>query len=398
MQNKKIILLLLSSVPFLMVLGNSMLIPEFNTIKTVLGITQFQVGLLITFFSASAAISIPFVGYLSDRWGRKAIIVPGVLLYGLGGIFSGLASALIHNPFNYILLGRVIQGVGAAGTAPIAIALAADIFPPEERSESMGILEAANGIGKVLSPIIGSAVALLAWYAIFFSYAFLSIPVALMIWFWIKEPTNEQGANIDPHYLRSLNMIFKQNTAFLLLNFLGGLLVLFVLFGVLSFTSNLIVTNFNLMGVNKGAILSIPLLTLAAAAYVTGLYLTNKNLFLRHAFLLGFIIIGISMFIFPFCCSSILFYPLILGMLGIGSGLVLPAINSMITGAIYSDQRGGITALYGSARFTGIALGPPVFSILQGAGIPFMFFVTGSISILVGILGFYYMKEQNNLD
>ena len=398
MQNKKIILLLLSSVPFLMVLGNSMLIPEFNTIKTVLGITQFQVGLLITFFSASAAISIPFVGYLSDRWGRKAIIVPGVLLYGLGGIFSGLASALIHNPFNYILVGRVIQGVGAAGTAPIAIALAADIFPPEERSESMGILEAANGIGKVLSPIIGSAVALLAWYAIFFSYAFLSIPVALMIWFWIKEPINKQGANIDPHYLRSLNMIFKQNTVFLLLNFLGGLLVLFVLFGVLSFTSDLIVTNFNLMGVNKGAILSIPLLTLAAAAYVTGLYLTNKKLFFRHAFLLGFIIIGISMFIFPFCCSSILFYPLILGMLGIGSGLVLPAINSMITGAIYSDQRGGITALYGSARFTGIALGPPVFSILQGAGITFMFCVTGSISILVGILGFYYMKEQNNLD
>lgn len=398
MQNKNIILLTLSSVPFLMVLGNSMLIPEFNTIKTVLGVTQFQVGLLITYFSASAAISIPFVGYLSDRWGRKAVIVPGVLIYGLGGIFSGLASALFQNPFNYILVGRVIQGIGAAGTAPIAIALAADIFPPEERSESMGILESANGLGKVLSPIIGSAVALLVWYAIFFFYAFLSVPVALMVWFWVKEPKNDSKANNGRHYLRALSLIFSENAVFLLLNFLGGMLVLFILFGVLSFTSNLIITNFNLLGINKGVILSVPLLTLAAAAYVTGLYLTKKDLFLRHAFLLGFIIIGISMFTFPFCCSSLLFYPLMLGTLGIGSGLVLPATNSMITGTTYSDQRGGITALYGSARFTGIALGPPVFSLLQRTGISIMFFAAGSLSILVGIMGFYYMKEKHNLD
>ncbi len=399
MQNKTIILLLLSSVPFIMVLGNSMLIPEFNTIRYELEITQLQVGLLITFFSAPAAIFIPLVGYLSDQWGRKAVIVPGILIYGLGGLVCGLASVLIHNPFHLILAGRAIQGIGAAGTAPIAIAWAADLFPPEERSESMGILEAANGIGKVVSPVMGSAIALFIWYAIFFSYAFLSVPIALMVWLWVKEPEVDGRTYTGAHYLRNLNLIFVQNTPFLLLNFLGGLLVLFILFGVLSFSSEIIVTNFNLGGINKGVILSVPLLTMAAAAYITGLYLTKRTLIFRHTFLWGFIIIGISLFIFPFCCSSTLLYPLMLGTLGIGSGLVLPTINSMITGTAFREHRGGITALYGSARFTGIALGPPAFTLLQRMGVPVMFFVTGSFSVLVGILGFLFMKRivKNNL-
>ena len=67
-----------------------MLIPEFPTIKAELQLNQFQVGLLITFFSAPAALAIPFLGYLSDRVGRKIIIVPSVILYGLGGWWPGL--------------------------------------------------------------------------------------------------------------------------------------------------------------------------------------------------------------------------------------------------------------------------------------------------------------------
>ena len=188
MSEKKTMIIILSTVPFLMVLGNSMLIPEFPTIKTELQISQFQVGLLITFFSAPAALIIPFLGYLSDRIGRKIIIVPSLLLYGLGGFVAGLAAAFLSSPYYLVLGGRVVQGVGAAGTAPIAMALAGDLFQTKERSESMGILEAANGLGKVLSPIIGSAVALIVWYALFFSYALLSLPVALLVWFFVQDP------------------------------------------------------------------------------------------------------------------------------------------------------------------------------------------------------------------
>ena len=106
MHKKKNMVFILSTVPFLMVLGNSMLIPEFPAIKSALNITQFQVGLLITFFSAPAALAIPFLGYLSDRVGRKVIIIPALIFYGLGGVVSGLSAIKI---LFYYLTGRVIR-------------------------------------------------------------------------------------------------------------------------------------------------------------------------------------------------------------------------------------------------------------------------------------------------
>ena len=80
----------LCGVPFVMVLGNSMLIPVFPQMKEAMNLTQFQVGLIITFFSLPAGILIPFAGFLSDRFGRKIIIVPALFLYGFGGLVSGL--------------------------------------------------------------------------------------------------------------------------------------------------------------------------------------------------------------------------------------------------------------------------------------------------------------------
>lgn len=394
MQSKKITVIILSTVPFFMVLGNSMLIPEFPTIKAALNINQFQVGLLITFFSAPAAISIPFLGYLSDRMGRKIIIVPSVILYGAGGAISGIASALLDKPFYFILAGRVVQGIGAAGTAPIAMALAGDLFKTKERSESMGILEAANGMGKVLSPVIGAALALIVWYALFFAYALLAVPIALLVWFLVKEPKGITEKRPFREYLKTMSIIFDKKGVSLLFNFLGGMTVLFVLFGVLSFTSDILVSNFHLKGIIKGMVLSIPLLTMSVTAYLTGFYLRKKGKFFKLSFLLGLIVVSLSMGILPLCCQSIVVYPVMLGLLGIGSGMILPAINTMVTSAAQSQQRGGITSLYGSVRFMGVALGPPVFSLLQDGGVPLMFLSTGGVALATGILGFLFISEQ----
>ena len=394
MDNKKVMVIILSTVPFLMVLGNSMLIPEFPNIKAQLNITQFQVGLLITFFSASAAVTIPFLGYLSDRIGRKIIIVPSVILYGLGGVISGVAAAVLANPYYAILAGRVVQGVGAAGTAPIAMALAGDMFKTKERSESMGILEAANGMGKVLSPVIGSAVALIVWYALFFSYALLAIPIALLIWFLVDEPEGNVEKRPLMQYLKSMTSIFDKKGVSLLLNFFGGMVILFILFGVLSFTSDILVSTFNLGGVVKGMILSIPLLSMSITAYLTGYYLKKKGKYFKVFYIAGLIAVSITMTILPFCCNSIWVYPSILGVLGLGSGLILPAINTMVTSSTQSEQRGGVTSLYGAVRFIGVAFGPPSFSILQGISIPLMFFSGGALSIIAAILGYLFIKEK----
>ena len=123
---------ILATVPFIMVLGNSMLIPVFPQLKRELNLTQFQVGLLVTAFSIPAGIVIPFAGALSDHIGRKTIMFPALLLYGAGGLIAGFASLWLDDPFGWILGGRIVQGIGAGGTYQIALALPATFF--KERS------------------------------------------------------------------------------------------------------------------------------------------------------------------------------------------------------------------------------------------------------------------------
>lgn len=104
-------------------------------------------------------------GFLSDRYGRKPIMVPALFVYGLGGLICGFAALFLKDPYILLLVGRVVQGAGAGGTYQLAMALTGDTFQSNERTKALGLLEAANGLGKVLSPILGSLIALFSWYA-----------------------------------------------------------------------------------------------------------------------------------------------------------------------------------------------------------------------------------------
>ena len=149
----------LLSVPFTLVLSNSLLIPVLPQIRKALNISLFQSGLIITAFSLTAGVVIPVAGYLSDRTGRKAIMVPALVLFGLGGVAAGLAAWLLPRPYPWILGARILQGIGGGGTYQLALALAGDIYTGKKRSRAVGYLEGANGFGKVVAPLLGSATA-----------------------------------------------------------------------------------------------------------------------------------------------------------------------------------------------------------------------------------------------
>ncbi|MDI3270318.1 MAG: MFS transporter, partial [Bacillota bacterium] len=150
----------LASVAFVMVLSNSMIIPVLPDIQRALHINLFRAGLLITAFSATAAAIIPIGGTLSDRVGRRPIILWGLFLFGLVGLLAGLSPLLFQRPYLSMMAGRILQGLGAGGMYQVAMALAGDLVPGPQRVKVLGGLEAANGVGEVLSPIMGAAAAL----------------------------------------------------------------------------------------------------------------------------------------------------------------------------------------------------------------------------------------------
>ncbi|WP_235919325.1 MFS transporter [Heliomicrobium undosum] len=391
------VLAALAGVPLIMVLGNSMLIPAFPQIRDAMGISQFQVGLLITFFSIPAGIAIPFLGFLSDRIGRKKIMVPALLLYGLGGLISGLSPVLFQNSYTVMLTGRIVQGLAAAGTAPIAMALIGDLYQSQSRNKALGVLEATNGLGKVISPILGSLLVLLIWWSLFFVYAALAVPVALAIAFLVKEkPVSPQQAGKSfSAYFSGVSELFQKKAATLLIAFFGGMLALFTLFGVLSYLSDALEATYGLQGVRKGLVLAIPVLASASTALGTGFFLQKRPEYLKTALLTGLGLFSVSLIL------SALFQTIpavlaLLAVLGLGVGLTLPSLNTIVTSSASEEKRGAVTAFYGGVRFIGVALGPPVFSLLEKGG-PWALYgpwaVAGAATLL---LAWFFLKTPKS--
>lgn len=387
---------ILAAVPFIMVLGNSMLIPVFPQLERELQLTQFQVGLLVTAFSVPAGIIIPFAGAWSDHIGRKRIMFPALLLYGAGGLIAGFAAMWLSSPYGWILAGRIVQGIGAGGTYQIALALTGDIFQGAERPKAVGILEAANGLGKVVSPIAGAALGLLAWFAPFFTYGILAIPIAFAVWLLVREPEGKRNQQSAKEYLSSLAAILRRKGAPLLAAYLAGAVGLFLLFGLLSFVSDELELRHGIAGVMKGLVLAIPVTVMTVTSYTTGLFLQRREAWLKPAVLAGLAATGIGLGPLGFVSGLV---PLVAwtALMGLGVGLMLPALNTLVTGATQADERGLITALYGTVRFFGVALGPPAFGLAQGGDQGAMFLVGAGIAAGAFVVSLMLIKPAKLL-
>ncbi|MDI3533926.1 MAG: transporter, family, multidrug resistance protein [Thermosediminibacterales bacterium] len=389
----KLELALLCLVPFIMVLGNSMLIPVLPAIKSALKTDQFHVGLLITAFSIPAGIIIPFAGILSDQVGRVKVMAPALAVYGFGGLVAGISSLVFEKPYIMILIGRVIQGIGAGGTYQLAMALTGDIFKTKERTKALGLLEASNGLGKVISPIAGALAGLISWFAPFFVYGILAIPIGLVLWFVLKDPKDLQKQN-PSEYLDAIKTIFRQKAFPLASCFLSGMVALFVLFGLLSYYSDVLEEVFKIKGFLKGIVIAGPVLAMAIVSFSLGLVLEKvKNSFFKPVIITGLALIALGQL--AFCFSHSFWWMLVaVIVLGLGVGSVLPPVNTLITSSASTKRRGIITCLYGSVRFFGVAIGPPAYGFIENFGrVPVL--ITSTVIVgMVAVTAFFFIREK----
>ncbi|WP_253701500.1 MFS transporter [Bacillus sp. FJAT-27445] len=387
----------IGSIPLIMTLGNSMLIPILPQMKAQLGLTPLQASMTITVFSIAAAIFIPVLGYLSDRFSRKIIILPALILYGVGGLLAGFAATSFSSPYWWILAGRTMQGIGAAGTAPIAMALTGDLFKGGEQSRVLGIVEASNGLGKVLSPILGALFGLLAWFAVFFAFpAICSISILLTL-FFIKEKSHRQAPPPFGKYMRGLASVFKFEGRWLLTAYFAGAVCLFTLFGILFYLSDVLEKQYRIDGVVKGLILAIPLLVMGTTSYITGSKIGKNTAAMKRLIVIGLGLMTISYSLLVFFEKLVPFL-LVLVLSSIGTGLVLPCLNSLITGSVGKERRGFVTSLYGSVRFIGVAVGPPIFTRLMEWTKAGMFLSIAALTLIAGILALTLIHAPNKGD
>ncbi len=381
----------IATIPLVLVLGNSTIVPVLPRMETELGITQFQSSLTITLFSVSAGLAIPILGYLSDRYTRKGIMIPSLIVYGAAGILAGLGA--LWNSYLIVIIARAIQGLGAAGTAPIAMALVGDLYNGGRESKVLGILEASNGTGKVLSPIIGSALALIVWYMAFFAFPVFCAIALVAVIFLIKEPERKGEPQKLKQYLHKLGEIFKAKGRWLVTSFFAGSLGLFILFGILFYLSNILEEPpYSIEGVMKGLILAIPLLAMVTTSYITGAVIKKNGILMRWLMNIGLAVMAVSLGLATLFTKNLYLLIGLITLSSIGTGLLLPCLNTLITGSVNKSERGAITSIYNSLRFLGVAAGPPLFDFLMSQSDQLVFMVVAALALLTLGLVFFLIK------
>lgn len=383
----------IASIPLVLVLGNSMLVPILPDMQRELHISSFQSSLTITLFSVSAGIFIPVVGYLSDRFGRKAIIIPSLIVYGGAGILAGFGA--LWGSYPLLIWSRALQGLGAAGTSPIAMALVGDLYNGATESKALGLTEASNGFGKVISPILGASLALLIWYLPFFAFPLFCLISLLAVIFLIKEP-KQKSTEMQPigEYLKTIGKILKEKGRWLITSFFAGSLGLFTLFGILFYLSEILEKPpYNLDGVIKGAVLAIPLAGLVITSYTTGALIKQNGKLMRILMNVGLALSTVSLGLTLIWNKEhlILFMSLIT-LSSVGTGLLLPCLNTLITGSVDKGKRGMITSIYNSLRFLGVAAGPPLIGYLMKANENIVFMMLTALAAIALGLVFFLVK------
>ncbi|WP_082236027.1 MFS transporter [Halobacillus massiliensis] len=381
----------MASIPLVMTLGNSMLIPVLPIFEKKVGISSFQSSMIITSYSLAAIFLIPVAGYLSDRLGRKIVILPSLILALIGGLIAGYASWKVADPFNWIMIGRVLQGIGAAGATPIILPLVGDLYKDddEKTSSCLGIIETSNTFGKVLSPILGAAFAAFLWFLPFFSISFFSLISIVLVFFFIKAPKDKEEPLKFKEFVQHTKKIFKNEGKWLYTVFLLGVYLMLILFAVLFFLSDNLEKAHQLNGVKKGFVLAIPLFALCTASFVTGKLIKGNLTFMKKLTIISLILIAGSVVFTGFVKEQLWLLLVVTSVTGIGIGIVLPILDAMITEGIEKEERGTISSFYSSSRFIGVALGPPAMSLVMKNYLNVSYITASVLSLL---LLFLFMK------
>lgn len=388
---------LVCAVPFLMVLGNSMLFPIFPKLQANVGITELQTSMIVTAFSVPAGLLIPLAGYLSDHYGRKPVMAPGVAIFGIGALVAGLAITFLGRAaFAGIIAGRIIQGIGAAGMSQLAMALTADLYQGRVRARALGMVEAGNGLGKVLSPISGAVVGLFLWWLPFYIFFALSVPLTILIWLVLKEGDVERSHEPIGGYLKKVKQVFEKKGRSLGTVLFSGGVGLFILFGTLFYLSEVLEKTYHVPPLTVGFILALPVGAMAITSYLSGLYLQNRQKQAKAGVWVGLLVVAAVMVVNGISGDRWVLFGAI-SVMGIGGGFVLPSLNLLITSSTAPEERGMITSLYGGVRFIGVALGPPLFGLLMRYGHRPLFWTAAGLVLAAALLALWLVEPAEML-
>jgi MFS family permease len=364
-------------------LGGSLLFPFFAlyvTKKFDVGMTE--VGGLFAIFSLSSFIGAFPGGALTDRFGRKGIIIFSLISTSLSTLLMGFV-----NEFQLFLTVAFVSGIFTDVGGPAYEAVFMDILPQEKRASGFGIRRVAFNLAIVIGPIIGGFIAARSYLALFIIDAIVSGIVALMVFLLIPEtkPVSEEGKA-------------QESTA---QSFAGYLRVLrdgkFLAFTLVCMLTWLVYMNMNTtLGVflrdqhgvpesGYGSIISINAAMVVLFQFSITRRTEKNPPMLMMA--LGAFFIASGLFLYGFV-STYLWFAVAIAILTVGEMVTIPIANAVVASFAPEEMRGRYNFIYGNSWGISFAVGPYLAGLIMDNYNPNWLWYACGIVGLITVLGF----------
>ncbi|KAB8137472.1 TCR/Tet family MFS transporter [Gracilibacillus oryzae] len=375
--NSKKILAVLFAVMFLVMVGFGIIIPVLPFYAEDLGASPAQLGLLMAVYSLMQFIFSPMWGRVSDRIGRKPVLLIGIAGLSLSFFLMAFATQLWM-----LFAARIVGGLLSAANMPTVMAYVADITSEENRSKGMGIIGASVGLGFIFGPAIGGVFSEENLATPFLLAGTSSVITFFLVMFFLKESLSSDSEAVQKKRPSLLQALKEPAAPLFLLQWfvsisLAGLEATFAYFAY---------DKAGLGTVQLGYIFMI--MGFAGALVQGGLVgRMTKKFGEGNVIQIGIItsIIGFTLILFV---NSFLTAAVFLSIFGIGNGLIRPSVSSLLTKQAKSGY-GQVTGLLSSFDSLGRIIGPPLGGLLYGLAI-FMPYVSGAILSVIA-LGIYYI-------
>lgn len=385
--NSKKSLPILFAVMFLVMVGFGIIIPVMPFYAEELGASPTELGFLMAVYSVMQLIFAPVWGRVSDRIGRKPVMMIGIL--GLAVSFFLMA---ISTELWMLFVARIIGGVLSSANMPTAMAYVADITTDEDRGKGMGIIGAATGLGFIFGPAIGGIFSKTSLGLPFYIAGVSSLITFFLVMIVLKESLTP--ASRSEVSRKRIPLTQALNGPISMLFFLQ-LFVSISLAGLEATFAYFAAVKADLDAVKLGYIFMI--MGLAQAFVQGGLIgkLTKRfgeGVVIQMGIIISAIGFGLILLTNNFITAAIY-----LTIFGIGNGLIRPGVSALLTKKSTTGH-GSTTGLLSSFDSLGRIIGPPLggwlFSI--SIGLPY---ITGIIlSVMAIFLYQVYLGKSRNLE
>ena len=332
---------------FVNLVGFGIIIPLLPFYAETFGASPLTIGLLFAVFSACQLVASPALGDLSDKYGRRPI-----LIFSLAGTVVSFVMLAVAHSIAMLFLARIVDGL-SGGNISTARAYVADITAPEDRAKAYGLIGAAFGLGFILGPALSGVLAAYSYTAPIWAAAGITLAATLMAWLWLPETVHRAAAGTGMPFRNLAKMLRRPGLRRMLwIDFLYWFAfaifqTTFALFVARRFGFNVSQTGYFFAGFG----------VLGAIVQGGAIRPIVRRLGDKQTFILGLVCAAVGLVGATFAQTVVLF-TLALIPLAFGIGFGHPTVSALVSRAGRSDEQGRVQGAAGAMESLGRAVGP----------------------------------------